>query len=43
VKRISDSRGYYYGHKGDDPLDKYAKKMKKLKIIYNLHKYYQIK
>jgi hypothetical protein len=26
--------GYYYGHKGDEPFDKYAKKMKKLKIIY---------
>jgi hypothetical protein len=35
--------GYYYGYKGDDPLDKYAKKIKKLKIIYNLHKYHQIK
>lgn len=35
IKKIDrkDAYQYYYGHKGDEPLEKYAKRMKKIKVI----------
>jgi len=35
IKKIkrSDAYQYYYGHQGDEPLEKYAKRMKKTKVI----------
>tara|TARA_B100000287_G_scaffold404363_1_gene426969 strand:+ start:22599 stop:23171 length:573 start_codon:yes stop_codon:yes gene_type:complete len=35
IKKIErkDAYQYYYGHKGDEPLEKYARRMKKIKVI----------
>jgi len=35
IKKIDrkDAYQYYFGHKGDEPLEKYAKRMKKIKVI----------
>jgi hypothetical protein len=35
IKKINrkEAYQYYYGHKGDEPLEKYAKRMKKTKVI----------
>jgi len=35
IKKIqrNDAYQYYYGHKGDEPLEKYARRMKKTKVI----------
>lgn len=35
IKKIerNDAYQYYYGHKGDEPLQKYARRMKETKVI----------